>query len=98
MTCCPRPSFSLSATKRAVTSIEPPGENPTTIRTGLAGKLCADAPVAIVVTMKQRNACARKELIGLPLVTPRTQRARDPDRRSDPQGLRGRCGAAPLAP
>src|SRR6267143_1130494 len=43
-TCCPRFSPSVLATMRATVSVPPPGSKPTTIVTGLLGKLaCANA-------------------------------------------------------
>src|SRR5882762_507374 len=46
-TCCPRFSPSVLATMRATVSVPPPGSKPTTIVTGLLGKLpCADAVAA----------------------------------------------------
>src|SRR5438046_10047047 len=46
-TCCPRFSPIVLATIRATVSVPPPGSKPTTIVTGLLGKLpCADAVAA----------------------------------------------------
>src|SRR2546427_3762383 len=46
-TCCPRFSPSVLATIRATVSVPPPGSKPTTIVTGLLGKLpCAKAAAA----------------------------------------------------
>src|SRR5437879_11399976 len=46
-TCCPRFSPIVLATMRATVSVPPPGSKPTTIVTGLLGKLpCADAVAA----------------------------------------------------
>src|SRR5437899_202136 len=46
-TCCPRFSLIVLATIRATVSVPPPGSKPTTIVTGLLGKLpCADAVAA----------------------------------------------------
>src|SRR5712691_11108206 len=46
-TCCPRFSPIVLATMRATVSVPPPGSKPTTIVTGLLGKLaCANALVA----------------------------------------------------
>src|SRR5437879_2431369 len=46
-TCCPRFSLIVLATMRATVSVPPPGSKPTTIVTGLLGKLpCADAVAA----------------------------------------------------
>src|SRR3954469_25342897 len=42
-TCCPRSSDSVGAMMRAVVSVPPPGSKPTTVVTGLAGKVCACA-------------------------------------------------------
>ncbi len=43
ITCCPSSSLSFGAISRAMMSLEPPGEKPTTMRTGFEGKLCAVA-------------------------------------------------------